>query len=102
MRLHDLRAIAEVNFVAVVVRRIVARGDDNAGIRPFLAHRERKLRSRARRGEKADIASEIYRHLRRQLGELSRKMPRIMRDGDLRLCLRALAGEPILEIQYQP
>ena len=88
VRLHHLRAVAEVHLVAVVVRRIVARGDDDARVRALVAHRKGKLRRRARRGEEADIAPEIHRDLGGELRELPREMARVVRDRDLRLHLR--------------
>ena len=48
MRFDHLRAITEVNLVAIVVWRVVAGGDDNAGVGLQIADSKRKLRSRAR------------------------------------------------------
>src|ERR1700693_3021211 len=44
VRLDHLRAIAEINFVAVVVRRIMARRNDNAGACIQMLDCARKLR----------------------------------------------------------
>src|SRR5205814_9294980 len=48
MRFDYLSAIAEVDLVTVVVWRVVAGGDDNAGVGLQIADSKRKLRSRAR------------------------------------------------------
>ena len=62
MRLNHLRAVIEVNFVAVVVRRIVARGDHHACARPQIADGERKFRRRARPVENERIAAVLRRN----------------------------------------
>ena len=50
-RRHDLAAVAEVDLVAVVARRVVARGDHHAGGAAELADREREDRGRQRSGQ---------------------------------------------------
>ena len=70
MRLDHLRAVVEVNFVAVVVRRVVARGDDDAGARAEVTHGEGKFRRRARPVEDEGIAAVFGRDFRRELGEI--------------------------------
>ena len=47
-RRHDLAAVAEVDLVAVVLRRVVARGHHHAGDAAELADRERQQRRRQR------------------------------------------------------
>ena len=66
VRLDDLRAVVEINFVAVVVRRVVAGGDDDARARPQIAHGKRQLRRRARPVEEESIAAILRRHFARR------------------------------------
>ena len=59
VRLDHLRAVVEVNFVAVVVRRIVARGDDDAGARACRC-RTAKESSGVERGPSKTQASQPF------------------------------------------
>ena len=52
-RRHDLAAVAEVDLVAVVLRRVVAGGDHHAGDAAELADREGQQRRRQRPREHA-------------------------------------------------
>ena len=55
MRRNDLTAIAPVNFVPVVLLRIVARCDNNARCASEFSDRERKLQCRAQCGKQMDL-----------------------------------------------
>ena len=59
-----------VKFHAVVVRRIVAGGDHDAGLRARHARGERKLRRGAVLGKKQRVDAERVERLRRGLREL--------------------------------
>ena len=102
LRLHHLRPVVEIDLVAVVVRRIMARCEHDPRRRVRVAHRERKLRRRARQREQADIHPVLARHLRRQLREMPRKMPRIVRDHNLGPPRQPLLRKPLLQIRHQP
>ena len=71
VRLDDLRAVVEVGFEAVVVRRVVTRGEHHARIGAKLAHGEGKLRRRAWTFKEISIATEIGCNLRAELGEVA-------------------------------
>ena len=76
----DLRAVAEVDLVAVVLRGVVARGDHHARGAAQLADREGEQRRRAERrqaqGAQAGAAADRGRLLR----EARRAVPRVVAD----------------------
>ena len=53
----DLRTIFKVNFVAVVVRRVVTGGNNDSRLSALGANRERKLGRGTRAGEKENVDS---------------------------------------------
>ena len=61
---HDLAAVAEVDLVAVVLRRVVAGGDHHAGDAAELADRERQERCRQGPGEDQGAEAGAGHHLR--------------------------------------
>ncbi len=61
---HDLAAVAEVDLVAVVLRRVVAGGDHHAGDAAELADREGQERCRQRPGEDQGAQAGAGHHLR--------------------------------------
>ena len=73
VRLDDLRAVVEVSFESVIVRRIVAGGDDDARARAQITNGERQFRGRPRPVEDRGIAAIFGRGLRDQVGEFFRE-----------------------------
>ena len=94
VRLDHLRAVAKVNFVTVVVRRIVARRDHDACARAQMADGEGKLRRRARSVEDAGVAAVFRRDLGRELREIRREEARVVRDDQLRPAAQLFADKP--------
>ncbi len=90
VRLDHLCSVAEINLVAVIIRGVVTRGDDDAGACFEITNRKGKLRHRARAVEHARVAAIFSCNFRRNFGELFRKKARIMRDHELRLCRDSL------------
>ena len=78
MRFDYLRAIAEVNLVTVVVRRVVAGSDDNAGVGLQIADSKGKLRSRTRAIKDNGVTSVSRRGFCCKPGKFLREMPSIM------------------------
>ena len=68
--LDDLGSVAAVDLVTVVVRRIVARGQDDARGRAEVADRKAQVRGRAGFGENVDIDTVFHRHFGDAVGEL--------------------------------
>ena len=110
MRLDHLRAVVEINLVAIVVRRVVAGRDHDARARAQMTDGEREFRRRARTFEDAGITAIFRGSLRSQLGKLFREMPRIVGDHDLGPLARgAFAGrarlaraDDVVQIRHQP
>src|SRR6266496_3626825 len=69
MRLDDLRAVTEINFVTVVVRRIVAGGDHDASICFQVANSKREFRHRTRSIKYECVATILRRNFRSETGE---------------------------------
>src|SRR5207253_10771398 len=69
MRIDHLRAVTEVNFIAVVVRRIVTRCYYDASVRFEMANSERKFRNRTRPIEHERVATVCRRNFRSELSE---------------------------------
>ena len=91
VRLDHLRAVAEIDFVAVVMRRVVARGHDHAGDGAQVAHGEGELRGGARAVEDAGVAAVPGRDLGREAGEIGGEKTGVMRDDDFRPAAPAFA-----------
>ncbi len=102
VRLDDLGSVAEVDLVAVIVRRIVARGDDDPRAGIDQAHAEAELRRGARAGEDKHVHAILRRDARGQFGEILGKVPRVMGDGDARLAGQVVLREPLLQVGHQP
>ena len=86
--IDDLRAVVEIGFEAVVVRRIVAGGEDDAGVGAEFAHGEGKLRRGARAFEEIGIAAEIRADLGAEFREIAREMAGVMGEDEHRLAVR--------------
>src|SRR5205085_1494355 len=102
VRLDDLRAIVKVTFESVIMRRVVAGGDHDAGAGPKIPNRKRQFRRRSRSFEDRGIASILRRRPGRQLRKLFRVMPRIMRDHDLWPAFDLLPLAPLEQISDEP
>ena len=98
VRLDHLRSVAEVNFVAIIVRWIVARRNHDAGVCFEITDSKRKLWHGARPVEHARVATVFSCDFRRNFGELFREKTRIMRDHDLRLRRNFLPFVPIVQV----
>ena len=79
-RRHDLAAVAEVDLVAVVLGRVVARGDHDAGRAAELADRERHHRRRQRPRHHPDLEAGTRHHLGGVAGEVVAAVPRVEAD----------------------
>ena len=102
MRLDDLRAVVEVNFVAVVVGRVVAGGDDDARACAQITNGERKFRRRARAIEDEGIAAVLRRDFCRERGKVFREMARVVCDHDFGSARDAFRGAPLFEVGNEP
>src|SRR4029453_6985774 len=71
MRLNDLRAVTEVNLIAVVVRRIVTGSDHNASACFQIANSKRKFRHRMRPIEYECVATVLRGNFRSETGEFT-------------------------------
>ena len=69
LRRH-LRAVLPVDLVAIVLRRVVAGGDDDAGDGVQVAHRVGEHRHRAQLIEQVDVDALMRQHQRGRLGKL--------------------------------
>jgi hypothetical protein len=97
-RRHDLAAVAEVDLVAVVLRRVVARGDHHARDRAELADRVGEQRRRQRTGEEQRGQPGAAHHLGGVLGEHVGVVPCVVPDHD-----GAARGRPLVaEVRRQP
>ena len=89
MWLDHLTAVASVKLHAIIVRRIVARGDhDVPGLRAVVADRKRKLRRRAIVREEKRIDAEIVQRAGGDFAEGLRKKADVVRDDDAELLPR--------------
>ena len=79
-RRHDLAAVAEVDLVAVVLRRVVARGDHHAGRAAELADREGQHGRRQRPRHHPDLEPGARHHLGGVAGEVVAAVPRVEAD----------------------
>ena len=100
VRFDYLRTIAEVNFVTVVMWRIVAGGDDNAGIGLQIADSKGKFRSRPRAFKDNGVTSLSRGGFCRKLGKFSREMPSIIRDDNFRPAGSGIFCTPFPDVTY--
>ena len=98
MWFDHLRAVAKINFVAIVVRRVVAGSDYDPRARVQMTNGKRKLRNRTRTIEHKRVATIFGCDFRRQLGEFFREKSRIMRDHDFWLRQNSLAPVPVVQV----
>ena len=101
VRFHHLGSIIEVNFVTVIVRRIVAGGDDNARVRFQVTHGKGEFRSRARSFENKGVATVLRRDSGSQRGELPRKKAGVMRDDEFWAVPGRTRLHPLVQISHQ-
>ena len=102
VRLGDLTAVFEVNFVAVVFRRIVARSEVDASLGLHVADGKGQLRRGTGSLEKVGVAAQIGDDFCSQLRELARKKPRVMAKTNGRFSRAAALGEILLHIVHKP
>ena len=81
-RRHDLAAVAEVDLVAVVLRRVVARGHHHAGDAAELADRERQQRGGQRPRQQQRVEPGAGHHLGGVAGEDVGVVARVETDHD--------------------
>ena len=96
--LNYLRAVAEINLVAIIVRGVVTRRDHDARAGFEVTNRKRKLRHRARAVEHARVATVFSCDFGRKFRELFREKARIMRDHEPWSRGYFLASVPIVQI----
>src|SRR5204862_8189872 len=102
MRFDYLRAVAEVNLVTVVVRRVVAGGNDNAGVGLQIADSEGKLRRRARAIKDNGGTSVSGCGFCCEPGKFLREMRSIMCADNFRLASDGFIGTPFRSVASQP
>src|SRR5215217_4376185 len=93
---HDLRAVAEIDLVAVVLRRIVRRGDHDARYAAQVQDAERHHRCRQRPGCDHDLKAGSRHDLGRVSGKKIRVASRIEADDHLagsKAVIKKVAGE---------
>jgi len=98
VRGRHLRAVVPVGFVAVVFRRVVARGDHDARVGLEVADGEGKLGRRPERAEEVGLDSVGREDTGGDLGEGIRVMPGIVGDAGR----ETLAGEGFFEVIAEP
>ncbi len=81
---QDLAAVAEVALEAVVVGRVVAGGDDDAGVGAEMPDGEAELRRGARAVEQPRLAAEGAPGRGDRLGERAREVPDVVGDDQAR------------------
>ena len=81
---RDLPAMGETALKAVVVRRVMAGGDDHAGLSTQVTDREAQLRRGAGTGEEVSLAAQLGPRGGQQLREVAGEMPDIMGDHEPR------------------
>ena len=102
LRLDDLRAVVEIDFVAVVVRRVVAGRDDDARLRAGQPHRETQFRRRARRLEETHVAAVLGGDPGDEIREIAREVPGVIGDDELGFgARRAVFGDPLFQVTHQ-
>ncbi len=82
---YHLGAVAQVELVPVVGRRVVARGDHHAGRRAQLPDREREQGSGARPRQQVHRDTRSGQHPRHLVSEVRRPVPRVAPHHDARL-----------------
>src|SRR5437762_1492291 len=98
VRFDHLRPIAEINFVAVIMRGVMTRRDNHARVRSEVANGEGKFRHRTWPLEDECVAAILGRNFGSELAKFTREKTRVMCDHDLRLYRNLLALIPILQI----
>src|SRR6266496_1413976 len=98
MRFDYLRTIAEISLVTIVVRRVVAGGDDNARVGLQIADSKGKFGSRARAIKDNGVTSVSRGGFCRKLSKLFREVPSIMCDDNFRPTSDGLFGTPFLDV----
>src|SRR5439155_24951080 len=78
VRFDDLRPVAEVNLIAVVMRRIVTRRDNHARTRFKMANSERKFRHRTRSVEHERVATGLRGNFVSDFSEFRGQKTRVM------------------------
>ncbi len=78
----DLGAVAQVDLVAVVGGRVVARGDHDAAVGAEVTHREGEHRRGQRPRQHDRATARGGEHARRVLGEAQRLVPGVVADHD--------------------
>ena len=101
VRRDDLAAVLEIGLEAVVVRRVVARGDHHAAMGLQPAHRETELRGGTRRLENERHASEPGPGRRGQLAEMPREMPHVVGDDQLGRIIPRGAGKESVHVAVE-
>src|SRR4030095_12595215 len=91
----------EVNLITVVVRRVVAGSDDNAGVGLHIADSKGKLRSRARAIKDNGVTSVSRCGFGCKPGKFLREMPSIMCDDNFRPASDGLFATPFLDVANQ-
>ena len=81
-RREQLRAVAQIDLVAVVLRRVVARRHHDAGVGAHVADRECEHRRRQRTGEDERVQARTGQHAGDVVGEASAPVARVVADGD--------------------
>ena len=84
MRFDDARTIAEINFEAVVMGRIVTGGEHDAGIGAELTDSEGHFRCRAAAVEEIDVSAVFHGDPGTCLSEFRRKVARVVSEDDTR------------------
>ena len=78
VRLDDLAASVEINLVAIIMRRVMARRDNNAGVRPQMADRKGKLRCRRHLVREKHRNACLRQHLCRDARKRTRSKARVL------------------------
>src|SRR5437879_2003646 len=94
VRLDHLRAVAVINFVTVIIRRIVARRDHDTSACPEITNSKRKFRHGARPIEHECVATILGCDSGSKLCKLPGEKTRIMRDNNPWLGRRTLRSVP--------
>ena len=82
MRGEHLAAVAEAALEAIIVGRIVARGNDDAGMGAEMADREAQLRGRTGTDEEIGFTTEFTPSAGDEFGEVAGEMADVVRDDE--------------------
>ena len=103
LRFDDLRAVVEVHLVTVVVRRVVAGGDDDARLRAGQPHGKREFGRGTRRLEEAHVAAVLGGDLGDEVRKVAREVPGVVGDDELGLrARRTMLDDPFFQVTHQP